>query len=192
MNFVWESIIVVIGAMILLRIAGRKSISQMTISTTIVMLSVGNIIVQPIIEKSIWKTLAVIMIFVTVLIILEFLMVRTNWLEKLLIGKAVTLVEDGKIVPHNLRKMRFTIDQLEMRLRQQGITNISDIKTATLETNGQLGYELYPDARPLTVGEFKKMMGLAIQQQPSHPAGFDIFDEVRQEEHAKPLPKQFQ
>lgn len=191
MNFVWESIIVVIGAMILLRLSGRKSISQMTISTTIVMLSVGNIIVQPIIEKSIWKTLAVITIFVTVLIILEFLMIRINWLEKLLVGKAVTIVEDGKIIPHNLRKMRFTMDQLEMRLRQQGINNISDVKTATLETNGQLGYELYPDAKPLTVGEFKKLMGLPTSQQPLQ-SGYDIFDEVRQETHSKPIPKQFQ
>ncbi len=65
--------------------------------------------------------------------------------------------------------MRLTIDKLEMHIRQQGVSNISEIKNATIEPNGQLGYELMPDSRPLTVGEFKKLMGLMVQQQNQSP-----------------------
>jgi uncharacterized membrane protein YcaP (DUF421 family) len=54
-----------------------------------------------------------------------------------------------------LKKLRLTVDQLEMRLRNQGISNIEDVKKATIEPNGLLGYELQEDAKPLTIGEFK-------------------------------------
>lgn len=35
---------------------------------------------------------------------------------------------------------------------------IDDSVTKTIESPGQLGYELMPDSRPLTIGEFKNMM----------------------------------
>lgn len=45
-----------------------------------------------------------------------------------------------------------------MRLRNQGISKIEDVKTATLEPNGQLGYELKDEAKPLIVRDFHKIM----------------------------------
>ncbi|WP_428911774.1 YetF domain-containing protein [Niallia sp. Krafla_26] len=36
----------------------------------------------------------------------------------------------------NLRKLRLTVDKLEERLRQIGISSISDVEFATLETSG--------------------------------------------------------
>lgn len=82
--------------------------------------------------------------------------------------------------------MRFTVDKLEMQLRQQGISNLSDVKNATIEPNGRLGYELKPDARPLTVGEFKKLTGLLMKnnnQSPDVDGG--LFYEVINYDHKK-------
>lgn len=73
------------------------------------------------------------------------------------------------------------MDQLEMRLRQQGISNITDVKTATLEPNGQLGYELMRHAKPVTIGELEKLLGHLIQSNQPNPTDqkITIFDEIR-------------
>ncbi|PAK40199.1 hypothetical protein CHH47_29345, partial [Priestia megaterium] len=55
MNFIWQSIVLILAGILLLRIAGRKSIAQMTLAQTVVMISLGTIIVQPIVEKSMVK-----------------------------------------------------------------------------------------------------------------------------------------
>ena len=185
MDFIWKSLILVIAGIVLLRFAGRKAISQLTISTTVVMIAVGSIIVQPIVQKSVWKAMAAAGIFVAVLIIVEYLEVNFDFMEKIITGRAVTVIEDGKIITENLRKMRFTVDKLEVRLRQKGITKITDVKNATLEPNGQLGYELFYDAQPLTIGEFKKMINfLSPQVQSASPnKDFTVFDEVRINKH---------
>lgn len=188
MNFAWEAFILVFAGVLLLRMAGRKSISQMTLAQTVVMISIGSIIIRPIVETSVWKTILASAIFIGSLILMEYLQVKFNFFEKFITGKSKIVVENGKLQLANMRKLRFTADQLEMRLRTSGISKISDVKMATLEPNGQLGYELMDDAKPLTVGEFKKLMGQMILQSPVHPAkqqSDDIFKELK-EGHLQP------
>ncbi|WP_234400626.1 DUF421 domain-containing protein [Virgibacillus senegalensis] len=157
-QFVFKSVILVLSGILLLRISGRKSISQMTLAQTVVMISIGSVIIQPIVERSVIRTIIVAAIFVFTLITIEWLQLKFNVVEKFITGKSKILIQNGQLETKNFNKNRLTVDQLEMFLRQQGISKLSDLKTATIEPNGQLGYELTEDARPLTVGEFKKMI----------------------------------
>jgi len=181
LTLIRNSLILIAFGTIILRISGRKSISQMTVAQTVVMISIGSIIIQPIIEDSITRTVIASTVFVGFMMLTEYLQIKFNFIENLITGKAKTVIEDGEIIVDNLRKLRFTADQLEMRLRQQGISNITDVKTATLEPNGQLGYELMPHAKPVTVGDMQQMLSHIINQQtPSNNVNLpNIFDEVR-------------
>lgn len=185
MNFIWQSFILILAGILLLRIAGRKSISQMTLAQTVVMISIGTIIVQPIVEKSVMKAIVGAAIFVISNLILEYFQLKSNNFEKFITGKSKIVINKGVIHVQNLKKLRLTVDQLEMRLRNHGISNIKDVKTATNEPNGQLGYELEEDAKPLTIGEFKKLMNAyfpelssdtAIKQKISEKP--DLFQEI--------------
>lgn len=53
-----------------------------------------------------------------------------------------------------------------------------------MEPNGQAGYELKPDARPLTVGEFKEMMGSMIILPAKTPEFSNVFEEIKSESDA--------
>ncbi|WP_223192348.1 DUF421 domain-containing protein [Paenibacillus sedimenti] len=149
--------------------AGRKSISQMSIATTVIMISIGTTIVQPIANNQLWKAVGSAAIFMS--------------------GRSKIVIENGQINQGNLRAMRMTVDQLEMRLRQKGITNISDVKFATLEPNGQVGYELMRHAKPVTIGEIERMLNLksgAIMDQSS------LFQEVSINRHTIPIDPKLQ
>lgn len=54
LNWIWESAFIIIAGMVLLRISGRKSVSQLTIPTTVIMISIGTTIVQPLANDHIW------------------------------------------------------------------------------------------------------------------------------------------
>ncbi|GAA0373748.1 DUF421 domain-containing protein [Bacillus horti] len=198
MDFIWETIVLTLAGILLLRLTGRKSVAQMTISSTIVLVSVGTVIVQPVIQKNVWKTILAIAIISVLLIIIEFLQMKFNLFDIIFSGKSKVIIKDGKPHTENLMKLRLGIDQLEMRLRQNGISKIEDVQTATLEANGQIGYELMPDAKPLTVGEFKKLMGYptASQQVQSslhqQEEGYNLFDEVKADGHDKLIPKRLE
>ncbi|MBT2679622.1 DUF421 domain-containing protein [Bacillus sp. ISL-35] len=185
-TFIWETAFLILSGILLLRIAGRKSISQMTLAQTVVMISLGTIIVQPIVDKSMWKAIAGAAIFVAAIVIIEYLELKFNAFEKFITGKSKVIIQNGQLNIKTMKRMRLTVDQLEMRLRNNGITKMEDVKFATIEPNGQLGYELTDDAKPLTVGEFRKIlndylpamvMKMESSQEPAKP---DIFQELNQ------------
>jgi uncharacterized membrane protein YcaP (DUF421 family) len=184
LDFIWKAFVLIVSGILLLRIAGRKSISQMTLAQTIVMISIGTIIVQPIVEKSVWKAIIGAAVFVAAILIMESMELKMNFFEKFITGKSKIVIQNGKLDIKNLRKMRLTVDQLEMRMRNKGISRMEDIKTATIEPNGQLGYELMDDAKPLTVGEFKKVLNdylpkmVMSMEGKQEPAQQNIFNEL--------------
>lgn len=157
-SLIWKTIVIFFIGKLILRIGGRKSISQMTITQTIVMVGIGSLLIQPIAEEDIWGTLIIAFIFTLLMVISEYLEIKFDVLESFFSGKAVIVIENGEPNLKNLKKLRLTVDRLETRLRQNGVSSIKDVKTGTLEVSGQLGYELKDDKKPLTKEDFITIM----------------------------------
>ncbi|WP_042221248.1 DUF421 domain-containing protein [Oceanobacillus manasiensis] len=156
-DWIWKSIIIVLGGTFLLRLAGRKSISQMTLAQTVIMIGIGSLLIQPLAGESIWVTLSVGAVLVLTLIAMEFIQIKGDFFENLITGKSKVLIKDGVIQEENLKKLRLTVDQLEMNLRQKNVQRINDVQWATLEPNGQVGFTLKPDSQPVTKKEFQQL-----------------------------------
>ncbi|MCC9024097.1 DUF421 domain-containing protein [Bacillus nakamurai] len=154
----WKSVIMIAVSTFLLRIAGRKSISQLSVTQTVIMISIGSIIIQPFIQHNVWETIFAAAIFVLVLILMEFLQLKSKFFEYLFTGKTIAVVENGQVIPKNLKKMRLTESQLSMRIRQAGLGEIKDFKIVLLEPNGQIGYELMDEAKTVTVRDLKTIL----------------------------------
>lgn len=154
----WKALVLIIFGMLLLRLAGRKSISQMTIPTTIAMISIGTIIVEPIADHHILITMTAAAVFIAVLIGVEWLQLRWSPFQRLVKGQAVIVIQDGRVQMQNLKRLRLTIEALEMSLREEGISRISDVKTATFEPNGMIGYELSDAAKPVTLAQVEELL----------------------------------
>ncbi|MFI8713658.1 DUF421 domain-containing protein [Brevibacillus brevis] len=122
-TLIWQSVGVIVLGTLLLRIAGRKSISQMTMAQVIVMIGLGTLLIQPITGNGYWPTFLLAAVLVVVMILMEFLEIKSNGFETFITGKAVIVIENGELVESNMRKLRLTADKLEMRLRQAGISN---------------------------------------------------------------------
>ncbi|MBM7588145.1 uncharacterized membrane protein YcaP (DUF421 family) [Bacillus pakistanensis] len=199
LDWIWKAILIVIVGFLILRLAGRKSISQLTVAQTVLMISIGNLIIQPVTEKNIWITFLIVLLLIFVLIIIESLQIKFDRFETFITGKGIDVIENGEIIEKNLKKLRITIVQLEMRLRQDSISKISDVKTATIEPSGQLGYVLKDFAQYATKEDIKVILDYihhkfpAGQQPPDITKdtadNHSIFSEVDRNEHVIPPPK---
>lgn len=178
--FALEAIVISIAGFILLRIAGKKIAARMTPLEIITTLAIGTIIGHAVAESDLWKTIVTMGIFVGILMVFQFIALKWPKFQSLAIGKPTLVMKDGTIIKPNLTKLRMTVDQLELRFRQHGISNLSDVKTATIEVNGQLGYELIESARPVTRREFEQLLhSLQVKPAESEPKKHDVFEQVR-------------
>src|SRR5699024_4987841 len=156
-DWIWKSILIVIAGTLLLRLAGRKSISQMTLPQTVIMIGIGSLLIQPVSGNNIWVTIAVGGILIITLFIMEYAKVKGNIFEKLITGKSKVMIENGTVNEQNMKKVRMTVDQLEMNLRMKNVKNIDDVEWATLEPNGQVGFSLKKESQPVTKKEFNQL-----------------------------------
>jgi uncharacterized membrane protein YcaP (DUF421 family) len=200
-GWIWKSILIVILGTMLFRLAGRKSISQMTVAQTVIMIAVGAILVQPVGNRSIWITLGIAALLIGTLIFLEYVQIKSNFLESFFSGQAIPVIENGMINEENLKRIRLPVDKLEMRLRQSNIKRVSDVQWATLESNGQLGYTLYPQAQPATKQDIQSLVDLINAKLPYPQYNLqvnqidqteNIFTEVSKNGHKNPPPEHLQ
>lgn len=192
-DWIWKCVLIFFIGTFILRVSGRRSISQMTISQTAVMIGLGSLIVNPIEERGILITFLEGVLLAILMVATEYLAFKVDFIETLMSGKAVIVIEDGKVNMKNMKKLRLTVDKLEMRMRQVGISSIDDVKYATIEASGQIGYELKKEKQPLTradfvelmseINEIKKLMKTDKKPQSNKStgksSGNDIFEEIK-------------
>ncbi|MGD6967985.1 DUF421 domain-containing protein [Rossellomorea vietnamensis] len=220
-DLLWKAVLIVIGGTLLLRVAGRKSISQMTLAQVVIMIGLGSLLVQPIVGKGVWATLLVGLTLVLTLVFMEFVQIKNDPLEKFITGQSKVVIQNGTLQKKALKKMRLTVDQLEMKLRQSQVSGISDVQFATLEPNGQLGFILKQPKQPATKEDIIQLRqelelltqminnkltvfsgntgykALPVQQPTSYTASTasvqdNIFDEVSNKGHINEPPKDLQ
>lgn len=95
MNFIWESVMLILSGILLLRLTGRKSISQMTLAQTIVMISIDTINCTIYCGEKCVEGYCKCLIFVISVVILEYLQLKSNVFEKFITGKPKIVIENG-------------------------------------------------------------------------------------------------
>jgi uncharacterized membrane protein YcaP (DUF421 family) len=196
-NLIWQTILIFIVATTLLRIGGRKTISQTTVPQTVIMIGIGTLLIQPVTGKGLWTTFGIAAILVLSLIITEFIQLKIDGAETFISGKAVPVIENGVIIEKNLRRLRLPVDKLEERLRQLGITKIGDVQYATLESNGQLGYTLKKEKQPATKEDIQNLIeliknGQLINSNNQTSNQNNIFNETLNNKNSTDIPKYLQ
>ncbi len=192
-NWIWKTILIFFVGKFILRIGGRKSISQTTITQTIVMIGIGSLLIQPVSGKGLFTTFFVAALLTLLMIITEYLETKWDFFETFFSGKAVIVIENGEVKFDNLKKIRMTVDRLETRLRQSGISSITDVQYATIEVSGQLGYELKEEKKPLAkedielllseINNLKHAIRKNRKKQENNNKKKDIFEEIKTKKH---------
>ena len=91
--------------------------------------------------------------------LLSYGCMRSIRLRRIVCGSPTTLIKNGVLQQAAMRANRFTLDELVEELRSQGVTDLTTVKYAILETDGQLSVLLYPDEQPAT----PRQLGRAVK-----------------------------
>lgn len=209
-HLIWKAVLVVIGGTILLRFAGRKTLSETTLGETVIMISLGTLLIQPLVSDQLLQTFLVGGILILTLLALEYLQVKSNLIEKIIAGEGKVLIENGEIHEKNLLKLHMTVDQLEIYLREKSVMSLDDVEIATLESNGQISFLLKEEARPITKKDLKTLeshvYALICEQKQlfdrsqniekknlaTDKESQNIFKEVKKNKHDPLIPKHLQ
>ena len=132
------------------RIMGKRQIGEMEASEFVVTMLVANLAAIPMQDGGIplYSGLVPILTVLGVELVLSSLSLRSIRLRRLLCGKPVILIENGRILQENLRATRVTLDELMGHLREKDVLDVQTVQYAILETNGNLSVFPFPKEMP--------------------------------------------
>ncbi len=127
--------------LIAVRLAGRRTLSELTTFDFILVLVISEAVQQGMVGDDYSLTTATVVVVTLVLIdvTLSFAKTRFRWLEKILEGVPTVLVENGHPLRERMKKARVSEDDIMESARElQGLERMEQIKFAVLEVGGKI------------------------------------------------------
>ncbi len=147
-----RTILLYFTILISMRIMGKRQLGEMELSEFIVGALIADLAATPLqdIGTPLLNGLVPIFALFALEIIIAGLSMRSLKVRKLVFGKPEIIIENSKIDREKMQKNRFTLDELMQELRNQGLSDTTQIEYAVLETNGQLNVILQKSEQPVT------------------------------------------
>ena len=150
-----RTIILYLVLIFCIRLMGKRQIGQMEPSEFVVTMMVANLATIPMENEGVplYVGLVPMLTILGTELVLSGATLRSIRLRKLLCGKPVILIENGRILQENLRSTRVTLDELTGHLREKDVLDIRSVQYAILETNGNLSVFPFPAEMPASAKE---------------------------------------
>ena len=140
-----------------IRLMGKRQIGQLEPSELVLSLLIADLAAVPMQDFGIPLLMGIIPILTLLCLstILSVLTVKSIRFRALLCSRPSIVVQDGQILIKEMVKNRFTVDELMEELRVAGITDLSSVKYAVLETTGRISVLPKAGEKPVTVKDMK-------------------------------------
>ena len=150
-NFV-RAIMVYILVLVVMRLMGKREIGQLQPFELVISIMIADLASIPMTDPGvpIFNGLVPILGLLAMHLLITLLNIKSVNLRKITCGKPTILVYRGKIDEEALKKERFTVSELQERLRGKDVFNLGDVEFAILETNGEVSVITKPNKRNLT------------------------------------------
>jgi uncharacterized membrane protein YcaP (DUF421 family) len=137
---VFRTVIVYLGLWLLLRLAGKRELGQMSLFDLVVLLVISNAVQNAMVGPDTSLTAGLLAACVLVFInrFLDRSALRFPWLRERLMGTPTLLVHEGKLIRDHLDHEGISEDEVLQALREHGVEDLASVKAAVLEVDGTI------------------------------------------------------
>ena len=147
-NFL-RAIILYILVLIVMRLMGKREVGQLQPFELAISIMIADLASVPMSDIGIPISNGIVPILGLLImhLFITLINLKSVKLREVICGKPRILIYRGKILEDALLKERFTVNELQERIRSQGVINLGDIEYAILETSGQITVIEKPNKR---------------------------------------------
>ena len=140
------------------RIMGKRQLGELQPGELVVTILISEIAAAPIVEPGTPLINSIVALFLLagfeiLTSLIDMKSVRFRFISE---GNPITVIKNGQLDQQQLKRLRFSINDILAALRQKSIFNIADVEYAVVETNGTLSALLKPEKRTVTVSTLHK------------------------------------
>ncbi len=147
-----RALILYVLIIICMRIMGKRQLGELQPTELVITILLSEIAAVPMQDNALplGNSIVAVLLLVALEIINSVIVLKSSRCRSLLQGNSLVVIRDGVVDQKQLKRLRFTMDDLFDQLRQKDIFDISDVRYAIVETNGQLSVMLKPEKETVT------------------------------------------
>ena len=147
-NF-FRSIVLYIIVLIVMRLMGKREIGQLQPFELAISIMIADLATIPMTDTGIPLGNGIVPILGLLImhLLISLINLKSMKAREIICGKPSILIYRGKIQEKAMKKERFTINELQERIRGENIVNLGDVEYAILETSGQITVIEKPNKR---------------------------------------------
>ena len=155
----FRSIFLYIIVLIVMRLMGKREIGQLQPFELAISIMIADLASIPMTDTGIpiFNGIIPILGLLIMHLLISMINLKSSKAREIICGRPSILIYRGKINEKTLKKERFTINELEERLRGNNVINLGDVEYAILETSGQVTVIQKPDKRNTIPQDFNIM-----------------------------------
>ena len=140
-----------------IRLMGKRQVGELEPSELVLSLIIADLASVPMQDFGIPLLAGVVPIIalLSLTMMLSVITMKSVRFRALLCGRPSIIIRSGQLDQREMARNRLTVDELLEELRTKGYTDLSAVKYAILETNGQLSVLPYADQKPPTARQLK-------------------------------------
>lgn len=148
-----RTIILYILVLAVMRFMGKREIGQLQPFELVISIMIADLASIPMSDVGvpIFNGIVPILSLLIMHLLISLGNLKSINFRKVICGKPTILIYRGKIDEQKLKKERYTINELQERLRGKDVFNIGDVEYAILETSGEINVILKPEKRNPTL-----------------------------------------
>lgn len=135
-----RAIILYIVIIVAIRLMGKRQIGELQPSELAITILISNMATLPIEDSNIPMLVGAVPIAALVgfEILMSKISLKSIRFRRFVSGNPIVIIREGEIDQKQMKKLRFSIDDLMEALRENGIFDIKDVYYAIVETTGQV------------------------------------------------------
>lgn len=141
-----------------MRFSGQRQIGQLRLPEIVVTIVLSEVAALPLTNTDIPLLYAIIPMLVLVCfeVIFSFLSTKCSIVKRIVGVSPTVIIRRGVIDKNQMKKLRISVDDLMIKLRQSGVFDISEVWYAIFEETGELSVIPRSDKTPVTLGDIGK------------------------------------
>lgn len=139
------------------KMLGKKQVSQLSLFDYVIGISIGNFAAEMTInlDSQELNGILAVVIFGLVAYLVSYLTMKSIRLRRFFMGTPTILIQNGKIIESNLKKVKCDINDMLEEIRAKGYFDLNQVEYAIMEADGQLSILPKAQYRPLTPNDMK-------------------------------------
>lgn len=152
-----RSIIAFLTLLLFTRILGKQQVGQLSAFEYVAGITIGSIAGSLSIDLTTKPLPQFVGLATWVILVfgLQVVAIKHRWFSKVINDQPTIVIQNGKILEQNLKKIRYRYDDLMSHLRSKNIFDITQVEYALLEENGQLTVLKKAEYEPATLSDLK-------------------------------------